>query len=75
MPETPEGRKQKQDKKTTVKRSFGKKKSKIENYFKYNYPRNKLYRILKHNGLAAAEKWAAEHGAGTVLRGIINKKS
>jgi aminopeptidase N len=39
----------------------GKRKGRISAYYQLNYPFNKLKKILRHNGLAAADAWAREH--------------
>ncbi len=63
--------KKKQESKRGIPRRAGKRSTKIAVYYKYRYPRNKLRRILKHNGEKAARKWAREHAAEGILISLL----
>ncbi len=45
----------------------GHRSAKIAVYYKLRYPFNKLKRILRHSGIAAARKWAKDHSAEAAL--------
>ena len=46
---------------------LGRHKAKIERYYAKVYPRHKLLRILKNNGIKAAKAWADKHLANGPL--------
>ncbi len=48
-------------KKGTAPARAGHRRAKIAVYYLRRYPFNKLKKILRHNGLAAARVWAKEH--------------
>lgn len=43
-------------------RHLGRKKNKILRYYAQIYPRTKLRRILRHNGINSARSWAMKNG-------------
>jgi hypothetical protein len=51
----------------------GKRKGRIVSYYALRYPYNKLKRILKYNGMAAARSWADKKSAAPVLLRLIKE--
>ncbi len=51
----------------------GQRRGRIIAYYALRYPYNKLKRILKHNGMAAARSWADKKSAAPVLLRLIKE--
>lgn len=47
---------------------------KIATYYATTYPRRKLGRILRHNGMAAAQTWAHMHRAEAELTYVLRQR-
>lgn len=47
---------------------------KIAAYYTTTYPRRKLGRILRHNGMAAAQAWAHMHHADAELTYVLRQR-
>lgn len=54
-------------------KAAGKHTGKISMYYQVRYPRNKLRRILRHNGEELAREWARNHGAEGILRQLMRE--
>jgi len=52
---------------------LGRHKAKIERYYANVYPRRKLLRILKNNGVKEARAWAEKHLAHGPLIELANR--
>ena len=63
----------KKESKKTAPSSVGKRSTRRAAYYAACYPRNKLRRILRHNGEGAAKNWASAHGAEVTLVSMMRK--
>ena len=51
----------------------GSRKTKIAHYYMTTYPRHKIRRILKNNGVPHAQSWADTHGFIALFRTMVHE--